>query len=298
MNNQNDPAEHGPESNSSLTPTQVAEPVHAPATEPATAQQLQAVEKQMSGFEKATLRWAKLAVFMSAIAALFICLQWYEMHSGGQDTHDLAVAANTQAEKMKDMSDAADKIRQAAEGMVTQEQRIADNAKNALDASNRQSKASLDATISQFRYEQRAWVSAGNFLLEGFKADSTPKATVEWLNSGKTFAKKVRVNLHLRLGSEAMQSEHELAEAARKAIDNPEESIGALGPGTKATSVIKPSRKLSALEISDMSRAYTYFWAELTYYDVFKRRHQTEVCVYRRGIEGEFLQCPFHNDAD
>ena len=79
------------------------------------------------------------------------------MRSGGQDTHDLAIAAGKQADKMKDMSDAADKIRQAAEGMVTQEQRIADNAQKSLDAGNKQSKAALDFTIAASRLDQRAW---------------------------------------------------------------------------------------------------------------------------------------------
>jgi isopentenyl phosphate kinase len=51
-----------------------------------------------------------------------------EIHTGGSDTHTLAQAADTQAKKMIDMSNAADKIRQAAENMVTQDQRIADNA--------------------------------------------------------------------------------------------------------------------------------------------------------------------------
>jgi hypothetical protein len=97
-----------------------------------------------------------IAVF-TVVLALVGLGTLYEIIEGGSDTHDLAVAAKTQAEKMKDMSDAAEKIRQAAEGMVTQEQRIADNAKNALGVSNKRSKEALDAAIRQFREEQRAW---------------------------------------------------------------------------------------------------------------------------------------------
>jgi hypothetical protein len=99
-----------------------------------------------------------LIVLLTAVIAGTSYLQWHEIHAGGQDTHDLAVAAKDQAGKMKNMSDAADKIRQAAEGMVTQDQRIADNAQKSLDASNRHSKAALDATINQFRDEQRPWL--------------------------------------------------------------------------------------------------------------------------------------------
>jgi hypothetical protein len=56
------------------------------------------VEREMTGFERATLQWAKVAVGMSAVAAFFVCLQWWEMHTGGADTHALAMAAKTQTE--------------------------------------------------------------------------------------------------------------------------------------------------------------------------------------------------------
>lgn len=151
MNDQNKPAEDGSEPNSSLPPTEIAEPVHAPASEPATAEQLQAVEQQTNSFEKATLRWAKLAVFMSAIAALFVCLQWYEMHTGGQDTHDLAVAAGKQAdaaakqadsarlqleEMKKQVSDTHD-LALAAKDQANAAQKTADTAHDTLTRSNR-----------------------------------------------------------------------------------------------------------------------------------------------------------------
>jgi hypothetical protein len=86
--------------------------------------------------------------------------QLREMHEGGLDTHTLAQAADTQAKKMADMFTAADKIRQAAEGMVAQEQRMADNSQKALESSTQQSKASLDASIATARDEQRAWMFA------------------------------------------------------------------------------------------------------------------------------------------
>ena len=56
----------------------------------------------MSGFEKSTLRWAKVAVLMSFLAAVFVCAQWYEMHTGGVDTHNLAVAAKNQADLQRE----------------------------------------------------------------------------------------------------------------------------------------------------------------------------------------------------
>lgn len=47
----------------------------------------------MSSYERSTLRWAKTAVIISCLAAFFVCAQWFEMHSGGKDTHNLALAS-------------------------------------------------------------------------------------------------------------------------------------------------------------------------------------------------------------
>jgi hypothetical protein len=117
--------------------------------------------------------FAGLTMTATAVYSGFAGWQLYEIHSGAKDTHDLAVAAGKQADKMKDMSEAADKIRQAAEGMVTQEQRIADNAQNALDTSNRNSKAALEATIRQFQDEQRPWVGIQGFDCSGCSTRGT-----------------------------------------------------------------------------------------------------------------------------
>jgi hypothetical protein len=50
----------------------------------------------MNEFERSTIKWARAAVIMSFLAALFVCLQWNEMRKGGADTHDLADAAKKQ----------------------------------------------------------------------------------------------------------------------------------------------------------------------------------------------------------
>src|SRR5438105_751212 len=128
------------------TQAQVPKPVRTLPEQPATEQQLEKVESDMNAFERSTLRWTQATFFILAVTCIFIGFQWNEMRSGGQDTHDLAVAAKTQAEKMQSMSDAADKIRKASEDMVAQNKRVADDSEKAIEASNKQSKAVLDAT--------------------------------------------------------------------------------------------------------------------------------------------------------
>jgi cell division protein FtsL len=178
--------QHFPEKNSKISPTgtpprQESKPVNPIPAEPATAERLTEVEKQMTGFEKATLRWAKIAVLLSGLAALFVCAQWYEMHQGSGDTHTLAEQATKQVEKMSDMSDAAEKIRIAAENMVTQDQRIADNAQKALNAS-----------IAMAHNEQRAWIIVPRkYGLVDFVANGPITFSVGFLNTGKTPAESV-----------------------------------------------------------------------------------------------------------
>lgn len=112
--------------------------------------------KPLSCFDIWTIILASLGILVAAGTGAAIFWQarisaWTlgEIKKGGTDTHDLAVAAKTQSDKMSNMADAADKIRQAAQDMVTQDQRIADNAQNALAESNRQNKETLNLLQQQ-----------------------------------------------------------------------------------------------------------------------------------------------------
>ncbi len=105
--------------------------------------QFKSVEREMTGFERATLRWAKIAVLLSGLAALFICGQWYEMHTGGQDTRILAEAAKKQADK-------AETISASLERAVV-----------AMQDANEQGRASLQSAIVNSHVDQRAWLSVG-----------------------------------------------------------------------------------------------------------------------------------------
>jgi cell division protein FtsL len=198
MDNQPSSEQNGKVTPASTLPIQESKPINPIPADPATAQQPANVEKEMTGFEKATVRWAKIAVLLSGLAAIFVCAQWYEMHEGGTDTHTLAEAAKTQSEKMSNMADAADKIRDAAQNMVTQEQRIADNAQKAMDASNRQSKAALDASIGASRLDQRAWVGVVDAATEGGKVEGDgfgfTSISIVIRNSGKTPALKMSID--------------------------------------------------------------------------------------------------------
>lgn len=154
-----------------------------------------AKKQRESTAEKAARRTAWATVWIAFFTFVSIAvssgtlwilkLQVKEIHDSSSDTHALAQAADTQAKKMTDVSSAADKIRQAADNMVAQDQRIADNAQKAMDASNRQSKAALDATIAASTLDQRAWIAIGAYQVTQFDKDIM-KFDIEIRNSGKT----------------------------------------------------------------------------------------------------------------
>jgi hypothetical protein len=144
MDNQKpSPQEAQPTSN--LPAVKIAKSGNTQPAQAATADQLKQVEKEMNAFERATLRWAKVAVLLSGLAALFVCAQWYEMHTGGQDTHDLAEAAKTQS------TQAIAQTAKMGEAIAKQDALIAQTTAQAL-ATNRlasEAKRSADLTQSQ-----------------------------------------------------------------------------------------------------------------------------------------------------
>lgn len=119
-------------------------PIDTVPSKPATEADLDKVEERMSGFERSTLRWTRASFVVVLATGLFICLQWLEMRSGGKDTHDLAVAAGKQADRMQDfadrMKDQADRTQELAEqakAQVAAAKRSADTAHEALTRSYR-----------------------------------------------------------------------------------------------------------------------------------------------------------------
>lgn len=170
-------------------PISVSEPLGLTPQEPETEQKLNDVEREMSSFERSTLRWTKATFFILGVTCIFIGFQWHEMKNSSKDTANLVVAAQTQATNMGKMFAAADQIRQAAQGMVTQEQRIADNAQN-----------SIDASISAAQLDERAWLFVDTVKVEHIKTTQTSEGQINFWrvrasigNQGKTPAKNAKV---------------------------------------------------------------------------------------------------------
>jgi len=265
--------------------------LNAPAPQPSTAQQFQEVEKRMTSFERSTIRWTRVAVGVSILAALFICAQWWEMHSGAKDTRTLAQAAKTQAEKTSTMSDSAEKIRQAAEHLVAQEQRIADNSQQAMDASNRQSKAALDATIANAKRDQRAWVGVmATSPSEGFTETAPWKVTVVFFNSGRTPARNVESSGMFT--TSPVPIPRPTPEQIKQLIFRPAQSIAPQGsyrevlgidyPAEVSTAAQKQGQQmlLSQYAMIKSKQLFLYYFGILKYEDSFGNHRETQFCIF------------------
>jgi hypothetical protein len=271
-------------------------------------QERRAKKQQETPTEKAARRTAVATVWIAFFTFVSIAVsggtlwvlkrQLTEIRGTGSDTHTLAQAANTQAQKMSDMSTAADKIRQAAENMVTEDQRIADNAKESLDASNRQSNTALDASIMASRDDQRAWVAQVGMGFDAPEVGKVLKGFVTWNNSGKTFAKRVVPRVHFGFVPVVIPDENTLMKLAESDILGPS-SIGVLAPNGQYKTSLETKTPIEDIDKERINGTwYTYIWGEMTYDDIFGRTHTITFCSSRQGTSGDFVQCPFHNDAN
>lgn len=68
----------------------------------------------MSAFERASINRTNWTIGLSALVAVTICLQLYEMLSGGKDTHKLALAAVKQTVDLGKQAAATEKLAKSA----------------------------------------------------------------------------------------------------------------------------------------------------------------------------------------
>ena len=166
-------------------------------------------------------------------------------------------------------------------------------AQSGLSASQESGKQSLGATIGNFHLDQRAWIGAVSFALDAVEIGKPVYGHVTLFNSGKTVAKHVIPHFHM------MFSPTEFKKLPPPSGPQPiVGSVGVVAPTAQYPS--KFGNPINAQEIDKQNVAnwYTYIWGEITYVDIFQKTHLTVFCSYRKGTEGDFLQCPFHNDAN
>jgi hypothetical protein len=194
-------------------PVAISEKRPTKPEKPATEERLNAAEKKieerMSAFERSTIRLTRMAIGVSIVVGLAVCAQWWEMHQGGIDTHNLAdAAAKTEksaeksAQASRDFADNAAKINagistavdklnmQAGElqESVAQATRLATSTEKTAQSAREGIETNRDALL----LENRAWLGVIAENVTEFEAGKVIKAEITLTNSGKTPASQVK----------------------------------------------------------------------------------------------------------
>jgi len=148
-------------------------------------------------------KWTDVAIVILTVGIVFLAtMQWWEMHSGGVDTHDLAVAAGKQADAAKALAEQAkaqtDKMRESlgkTDDLIRQAAAQATATNELAGTAGKQAELTAqsvaDNKTSSYR-EFRPYVHVTRFDFTGdlFKGELI-KGKASIINSGRTPAVNV-----------------------------------------------------------------------------------------------------------
>lgn len=159
-------------------------------SKPATEADLEQVKKQMSGFERSTIRWTRASFVVILATGVFIGLQWHEMHTGGKDTSALAQAAQDQAAALKlqveEMKKQGNDTHDLALAAKTQAERLQDLV--------HENQRTLATTKHNFIADERPYVWLSTMLASDVKPNERIRVDVWYANFGKTPAIRQKGN--------------------------------------------------------------------------------------------------------
>lgn len=220
------------------------------------------------------------------VSAAAIGLQLGEMKKGGLDTKAIADAAQQQVCAANRFANSADKINVGIGQAVAKLQSQAEKMDTARVSAEKDSTKALQATISNFHEQQRAWVS----ITEIRKVDEY--YTVSYANYGQSPA----VNVHVFRG-DTVQDIALVPEHDREEDSAPQR--GTLLPRVPALLEVVPTA-------SDNLKTHqqgvgVYMFGTIWYDDVFGAHHWSQYCFEIKEDQKERFDtdaCSKHNAID
>jgi hypothetical protein len=193
----------------------------------------------------------------------------------------------------------------AASITAMQQLRIAEDA-NRLTMINtnlgeRQSRAALSASIDQNRWDQRAWVGVVDVIppwLENgkrvyIKVAETGDIVLVISNSGRTPARKMKINAATAEGPKGKTFR---AEYRDDGIDV--SSLSTLFPAAQFNVRLSTKGAIPYYSLIKSGDYVFYIFGEITYDDVFNRRHSTTFCFFTNADVDAANACDTYNDAN
>ncbi|MEW6600932.1 MAG: hypothetical protein AB1499_08170 [Nitrospirota bacterium] len=222
-----------------------------------------------------------IVAFGTVFYVIVAIFQWQLMKEAGEQTSDQMNKVIAEARRIADIS--------------------SDSAKQAKDA--------LDATIDNFRLEQRAWVGVEGVLPPEYKdgnkkiyvkSGQPMKTGVTIKNTGKTPALKIQSIVSMFY----WMSNHKFVPTFDKQVKGAERpSTTVLQPGGTYILIAPPIPEEGVINEADIanitnSRQILYIAGKITYEDVFNRQHSTFFCMYLTPTLTNFSHCNGHNEAN
>jgi len=291
----------GPEPDQGSSDTQAPKVVNGiEAAEPPNEKHLHNIEREereikreLNAFERTGLKWTRASFGITAITCLFIAFQWIamreqlnEMKSSGQTSTD---QANRVIENMNWLAKSMDwTLKQS---------------RAAIEASEKQSMAALDASVNTSRNDQRAWIGvtgvAGPRLKDStgrevYLIENRPvhfEATA--LNTGKSpaFSTHTLTSFHILPATTAFSPIYAVRDKKGTVVVQPQMELTLFDKGKEI-----PSREIIAA-LKDAGYIL-YFYGIINYADQFKRSHETKWCMFIVPTLDNFLPCTTYNDAN
>jgi hypothetical protein len=260
-----------------------------------------------------SVRWEKtkrivdLVAGLSVIATMFfIALQWNEMRTGAADTHDLAVAAKSQADAAKSQADNTKTIADAAKSQADNTMHLATAATDQvtkLAAGVRESHALAKATQDtllqirkNFVKEQRPYI----WLVPGdpnFEVGKRMVWNINFSNYGHSPAVHVRFCVMSTLGQDLLAV---LIPENREKTCRPmmaEASNTIYPPGYVGFSTAESDHPLSADEVALIRNhdAVLGIMGKIEYEDTSGNSYESLFCSFRLA-QGGITSCKSNNE--
>jgi hypothetical protein len=270
-------------------PPEVPQPDNRTDAQPATADQLENVKREMTGFERSTVRLAQIALGISILAAIFVCLQWWEMHEGGIDTHALAEATGDASRAASDQADAAQQFSDTAEDI---NERMSD-AVEQLEAAANNAKASIGATQRAMRLDQRAWI-VWKAISGAPTLDKPWKLDTYFTNTGRTPAKNVKVFCRAQPAIDETEVDFSAAVFEKRSTiiaPNDANTFCSLNPMTI------PKVTQDVLDIFSTKTKVEFIYGFVIYDDIFGQKHWLSFCRAMEPDGQAWNACATHNDT-
>lgn len=250
--------------------------------------------KGPSWTDKAVVVLTVVIVAVGVAQTVIFRKQWQEMHSGGTDTHDLAIAAKTQADEARIQAGQAkiqaDKAIESAEYMdqlaketlaeargtnklAVQAQRSAEYAGQLAKTAE----AELATAQSNAKNDQRAWLGVQQTQLESFDVGKRISVIVMLSNTGKSPARHETYVGQIEV----------LPREARPnfGFDIPDPTwtgVASISPQGSyrlqfATSTLLTQDERDLISHGDR---VIWVWGTIHYEDIFDQGHITEFCAF------------------